>query len=150
MNGQETRGSGLQKTGLRQQRPSSLCRSSRDPPYIARKAETYLTSARIGDRAYFGPELEHFVFNEVHYDQGVNYGYYEIDAVEANWKASQSRRFSHIMSRTAILTEVAIIRGEAPPHDHDLGFQHDLGAFFNRRRALALVASMTRSVSYRL
>ena len=83
MNGQETRGSGLQKTGLRQQRPSSLCRSSRDPRYIARKAETYLTSARIGDRAYFGPELEHFVFNEVHYDQGVNYGYYEIDAVEA-------------------------------------------------------------------
>jgi hypothetical protein len=50
MNGQEARGSGLQKTGLRQQRPSSLCRSSRDPRYIARKAQTYLTSARIGDR----------------------------------------------------------------------------------------------------
>ena len=103
MNGQEARGSGLQKTGLRQQRPSRLCRSSRDPRYIARKAETYLTSARIGDRAYFGPELEHFVFNEVHYDQGVNYGYYEIDAVEANWKASQSRRFSHLVSRWPIL-----------------------------------------------
>ena len=56
MNGQETRGSGLQKTGPRQQRPSSLCRSSRDPRYIASKAETYLTSARIGDRAYFGPD----------------------------------------------------------------------------------------------
>src|SRR6476619_8421616 len=53
----------------------------------------------IGDRAYFGPELEHFAKDEVHYDQGVNYGYYEIDAVEANWKASQSRRFSHIVSR---------------------------------------------------
>ena len=57
-------------------------------------ARTYLTSARIGDRAYFGPELEHFVFNEVRYDQSTNYGYYEIDAVEANRKASQSRRFS--------------------------------------------------------
>jgi glutamine synthetase len=52
---------------------------SRDPRYIARKAETYLTSARIGDRAYFGRELEHFAEDEVHCDQGVNYGYYEID-----------------------------------------------------------------------
>ena len=34
-----------------------------------------------------------------------------------------------------------MIRGKAPPRDHDLGLQHDLGAFLNRRRALALVAS---------
>lgn len=34
-----------------------------------------------------------------------------------------------------------MIRGKAPLHDHDLGLQHDLGAFLNRRRALALVAS---------
>src|SRR5271166_3112221 len=34
-----------------------------------------------------------------------------------------------------------MIRGKAPPHDDDLGLQHDLGAFLNRRRALALVAS---------
>ena len=46
------------------------------------------------------------------------------------------------MLRTAILTEFAMIRGEAPPHDHDLGLQHDLGAFFNRRRVLALLASV--------
>ena len=34
-----------------------------------------------------------------------------------------------------------MIRGKAPPHDHDPGLQHDLGAFLNRRRALALFAS---------
>src|SRR5271167_3957174 len=34
-----------------------------------------------------------------------------------------------------------MIRGKAPPHDHDLGFQHDLGAFLDRRRALALLTS---------
>ena len=34
-----------------------------------------------------------------------------------------------------------MIRGKAPLHDHDLGLQHDLGAFLARRRALALVAS---------
>ena len=60
---------------------------SRDVRYIALKAETYLQSTGIGDASYFGPELEHFVFNEVRYDQGTNYGYYEIDAVEANWNA---------------------------------------------------------------
>jgi len=60
---------------------------SRDVRYIAQKAETYLRSTGIGDTAYMGPELEHFVFNGVRYDQGTNYGYYEIDAMEANWDA---------------------------------------------------------------
>src|SRR5712672_496823 len=68
---------------------------SRDPRHVAHKAESYLKSTRIGDTAHFGPELEHFVFNEVHYDQGTNYGYYEIDAVEANWKARGGTGLGH-------------------------------------------------------
>ena len=68
---------------------------NRDPRYIAQKAEAYLKSTGTGDAAYFGPELEHFVFNEVHYDQGTNYGYYEIDAVEANWKARGGTGLGH-------------------------------------------------------
>jgi glutamine synthetase len=62
---------------------------SRDARYVAQKAETYLKGTRIGDTAYFGPELEHFVFNEVHYDQGTNYGYYRIEAAEANWSTGK-------------------------------------------------------------
>ena len=62
---------------------------SRDPRHIAQKAEAYLKSTGIGDTAYIGPELEFFVFNEVRYDQGTNYGFYEIDAVEANWRAQE-------------------------------------------------------------
>src|SRR5215203_4156208 len=42
----------------------------RDPRYIAQKAEIHLASTGIADTAYVGPELEHFVFNEVSYDQG--------------------------------------------------------------------------------
>ncbi len=61
---------------------------SRDVRYVAQKAETYLQETAVGDTAYFGPEPEHFVFNEVRYDQGTNYGYYEIDAAEANWNAA--------------------------------------------------------------
>jgi glutamine synthetase len=61
---------------------------SRDSRFVAQKAETYLKGTGVGDTAYFGPELEHFVFNEVRYDQGTNYGFYEIDAQEANWDAA--------------------------------------------------------------
>lgn len=70
--------------------PVSVRPYTRDARYIAQKAETYLKNAAIGDTAYFGPELEHFVFNEVRYDQGTNYGYYEIDAIEANWNARKN------------------------------------------------------------
>jgi glutamine synthetase len=64
---------------------------SRDARYIAQKAETYLRGTGIGDTAYFGPELEHFVFNEVRYDQGTNFGYYEINAAEANWDTAKTK-----------------------------------------------------------
>jgi glutamine synthetase len=65
---------------------------SRDARHIAQKAEVYLNHAGIGDISYFGPELEHFIFNEVRYDQGVNYGYFEIDSIEANWNAAKRDR----------------------------------------------------------
>jgi len=62
---------------------------SRDVRYIAQKAENFLKASGMGDASYFGPELEHFVFNEVRYDQSTNYGYYEIEAMEANWNAGK-------------------------------------------------------------
>jgi glutamine synthetase len=65
---------------------------SRDVRHIAQKAEAYLKATAIGDAAFFGPELEHFIFNEVRYDQGTNYGYYDIDAVEANWNVRREDR----------------------------------------------------------
>ncbi len=61
----------------------------RDPRYIAQKAEAYLKQTGLGDAAYCGPELEFFVFNEVRYDQGTNFGYYEIGAMEANWNTGK-------------------------------------------------------------
>ena len=58
---------------------------SRDPRYIAMKAEAYLRETGIADTAYFGPEAEFFVFDNVAYGQGVNEGFYHLDSEEGNW-----------------------------------------------------------------
>ena len=42
---------------------------SRDPRNVARKAVNYMKSTGIADTAYFGPELEFFVFDDVRFDQ---------------------------------------------------------------------------------
>ncbi len=62
---------------------------SRDPRHIAQKAENYLKSTGIGDTAYFGPEPEFFIFDDVRFGQGYNEGYYHIDAGEGFWNAGR-------------------------------------------------------------
>jgi glutamine synthetase len=58
---------------------------SRDPRGIAKKAEAYLKSTGLGDKAYFGPEAEFFVFDNVQYGQDINSGSYLVDSVEGWW-----------------------------------------------------------------
>src|SRR3990172_7616130 len=55
---------------------------TRDPRNVARKAVNYMKSTGIADTAYFGPELEFFVFDEVRYGQTQHSGYYYLDSVE--------------------------------------------------------------------
>ena len=64
---------------------------SRDPRYIARKAESYLKETGIADTAYFGPEAEFFLFNDVRFDQNSNSGYYFVDSDEAIWNSGADR-----------------------------------------------------------
>jgi len=62
---------------------------SRDARYIARKAEAHLKRCGSADTAYFGPEAEFFVFNDVRYGQGMNYAFYEIDSKEGIWNSGK-------------------------------------------------------------
>ncbi len=62
---------------------------SRDPRYIAKKAEAHLTKTGIADECYWGPELEFFIFDDVRFDQTENSGYYFVDSVEGEWNSGR-------------------------------------------------------------
>jgi glutamine synthetase len=65
---------------------------SRDPRYIAQKAENYLISTGIADKAYFGPEPEFFVLDEVRFAQTYNQGSYFVDSVEGFWNSNREEQ----------------------------------------------------------
>ncbi len=62
---------------------------SRDPRNIARKAADYLNNTGIGDVAYFGPEAEFFILDDVRYEQNQQCGYYFIDSIEGQWNTGR-------------------------------------------------------------
>jgi glutamine synthetase len=62
---------------------------SRDPRYIAHKAEEYLKKTGIADVSYWGPEAEFFVFDSVRFDQNQYSGYYFIDSNEGIWNSGK-------------------------------------------------------------
>jgi glutamine synthetase len=62
---------------------------TRDPRYVARKAEAHLKKTGIADTACVGPEPEFFIFDEVRYEQNQHRGMYEIDSVEGSWNTAR-------------------------------------------------------------
>ena len=60
---------------------------SRDPRWIAQKAEAYLASSGIGDVSYWGPELEFFIFDSASFNQDARSGYYFVDSDEGVWNS---------------------------------------------------------------
>ena len=63
---------------------------SRDPRYVARKAEEYLRQSGIADTSYWGPEAEFYIFNSIRYDQNTHEGYYFIDSDEGVWNTGKN------------------------------------------------------------
>ena len=64
----------------------------RDPRTIAKRAELYLQSTGIADTAYFGPEAEFFVFDDVSFDVSMGQSYFKIESKEAAWADMSSHR----------------------------------------------------------
>ncbi len=63
---------------------------SRDPRFVAKKAEQYLSSTGIADASYWGPELEFYIFNSIRFDQTTHSALYEIDSIEGVWNSGRN------------------------------------------------------------
>ena len=62
---------------------------SRDPRFIARKAEEFLRQSGIADVSYWGPELEFFIFDSIRFDQNAQSAYYFVDSDEGIWNSGR-------------------------------------------------------------
>ena len=120
---------------------------SRDPRYVAQKANAYLKSTGIADTAYFGPEPEFFIFDDIRFGQSYQHGFYHIDAAEGFWNAGRAEnpdaagnsrnlgykpRYkegyfpvppmdSHQDLRTEMMLELEKVGVEVEVHHHEVG-----------------------------
>src|SRR5436190_2432849 len=65
--------------------PITRERYSRDPRYVAHKAERYLVETGIADTVFMGPEAEFYVFDHAAFDQQANTAFYEVESDQAYW-----------------------------------------------------------------
>lgn len=68
--------------------PSTMSSYERDPRAVAKRAEEYLRASMIGDDAYFGPEPEFFLLDDVRWGSGINGAFYKVDSFEGSWNSS--------------------------------------------------------------
>ncbi len=69
--------------------PATMEGYSRDPRSVARRAEAYLRSTGVGDTAYFGPENEFFVLDDVRWGTSMSGSFYKVDSEEAGWNSER-------------------------------------------------------------
>lgn len=69
--------------------PETLQPYDRDPRNILKRAVAYMKSTGIADTAYFGPEAEFFIFDDIRYDQTNNGAFYQIDSDEGTWNTGR-------------------------------------------------------------
>jgi 3-(hydroxyamino)phenol mutase len=74
----------------------------RDPRSIAKKAEAYLKSSGIGDTAYFGPEPEFFIFDQVRWNVDMSGSFVKIDSEEASWSTGAKLEGGNLAHRPAV------------------------------------------------
>ncbi|MSS75896.1 MAG: glutamate--ammonia ligase [Methyloglobulus sp.] len=69
--------------------PNNMQGYERDPRSIAKRAEAYLKSTGIADTAFFGPENEFFIFDDVRWGTDMSGSFYKVDSEEAGWNSEK-------------------------------------------------------------
>jgi len=69
--------------------PSTMQGYERDPRSLAKRAEAYLKSTGVADAAYFGPEPEFFVLDDVRWGADMSGAFYKVDSEEAEWNSER-------------------------------------------------------------
>jgi len=131
--------------------PTTGQRYARCPRSIAKAAEKYMASSGAGDTAYFGPEAEFFMFDDVRYDSGMNRSFYFIDSTEGAYNSGREYEGGNLGHRPAvkggyfpvppvdsaqdIRSEMLAVMGELgiepEKHHHEVACaQHELGFKF--------------------
>ena len=82
--------------------PTTMQGYERCPRSLAKRAEAYLKSTGIADTAYFGPEPEFFIFDDVRWDDSINSAFYEIDSEEGSWNTSRMGEDPNIGHRPGV------------------------------------------------
>jgi len=132
--------------------PSTGQGYNRDPRSIAKRGEAYLNSAGIGDTAYFGPEAEFFVFDDVRFDVTMNNTFYAVNSTEGPYASGAELPGGNMGHRPGVkggyfpvapvdsmadmraemLTEMAGMGIEVEKHHHEVApSQHELGIRYN-------------------
>lgn len=141
---------------------------NRDPRHVATKAEAFLAETKLGDQAFFGPELEFFVFDNVLYENTHHKSGYEIDAANAPWSTGRpldEGNTGHVPGlkggyfaaaprdrlhdiRSEICQTLDKIGIESQLHHHEVGTagQCEVGCTFNTATRKADEVQMTKYV----
>ena len=82
--------------------PATMEGYGRDPRSVAHRAEDYLKASGIADTAYFGPEPEFFVFDDVRWDDSISGTFFEISSEEGAWSSTRPFEESNIGHRPGI------------------------------------------------
>ncbi|MEL5989934.1 type I glutamate--ammonia ligase [Microbacterium phosphatis] len=73
---------------------------SKDPRQVAKKAEKYLASTGIADTAFFAPEAEFYVFDDVRYEVSQGKSFYSVDSEEAAWNSGREEEGGNLANKT--------------------------------------------------
>ena len=133
--------------------PSDGSIYEKDPRGIAKKAEKYLVDSGVADTAYFGPENEFFVFDDVKFEDTIGSCFFKVDSSEACWnsgKAYEDGNMGHRPGvkggyfpvppvdalqdcRSAMITTLHVVGVQCEVHHHEVATagQCEIGTLFS-------------------